>query len=145
MFLSKDTILKLMVTKMIQGCLISILVRVDIPCMVRSLFTFRKCWSVQIISVPCVSKSNTKRFCIWIYNHPAKPQPHRRPSKDLSKRPAWTGWSIPYFSLPVLEEWRRHVGKNDKNQCFGLKYRVDQYREEEKNQRKAIPVCLNKN
>lgn len=66
-------------------------------------------------------------------------------TKDLSKRPAWTGWSIPYFSLPVLEEWRRHVGKNDKNQCFGLKYRVDQYREEEKNQRKAIPVCLNKN
>lgn len=96
-FLSKDTIFKLMVTKMIQGCLISILVRVDIPCMVRSLFTFRKCWSVQIISVPCVSKSNTKRFCIWIYNHPAKPQPHRRPRTWVRDPPEQVGLSLTFL------------------------------------------------
>lgn len=117
-FLSKDTIFKLMATKMIQWCLISTLVRVDIPRMVRSLFTLRKCWSVQIISVPCVSKSNMKRFCIWIYDHPAKPQLHRRPRTWVRDPPEQVGLSLTFF-LPVLEGWRRHVGKMIKISVLG--------------------------
>lgn len=76
---------KLMITKIIQGCLISTPLHIDIPYIVRSLFTLRKCWSVQMIGVPCVSKSNMQRFCMN-YDHPAKPQLHRRPRTWVEAR-----------------------------------------------------------
>lgn len=75
----------LMITKMIHGCLISTLLHIDIPYIVRSLFTLRKCWSVQMISVPCVSKSNMQRFCMNLRSPretATSPQ-----TKDLSRGP----------------------------------------------------------
>lgn len=119
--------------------LISTLLHIDIPYIVRSLLTLRKCWSVQMISVPCVSKSNMQRFCMNLRS-PRKTATSPQ-TKDLSRGPPeQIGLSLTFLCKLAVKPMPR---KNDKNHFLGLKYRVDQYRE--KNQRKALPVCLNKN
>lgn len=83
----------------------------------------------------------------WIYDHPAKPQLHRRPRTWVEARLNRSVYPLLFFAS--LQSSPRRMKKACREKIiikitvFGLKYRVDQYRE--KNQRKALPVCLNKN
>lgn len=118
---------KLMITKMIQGYLISTLLHIYIPYIVRSLFTLRKCWSVQTIGVPCVSKSNMQRFCMNLRS-PRKTATSPQ-TKDLSRGPPeQIGLSLTFLCNPKR---MKKAGREEmiKITVLGLKYRVDQYRE----------------
>lgn len=135
---------KLMITKMIQGCFdISITYRHSVHSAIS--FYIEKMLICSDDKRTVCFKSNMQRFCMNLRS-PRKTATSPQ-TKDLSRGPPeQIGLSLTFLCKLAVKPQKDEEGmprKNDKNHFLGLKYRVDQYRE--KNQRKALPVCLNKN